>query len=157
LRLDMSQFREKEAFAQFGTELDKTTLQQLERGRRLVEILKQDQYKPMSVEDQVAIIFCGSNGLVDDIPIEDIRRFEEEFLNHIKDKAKDILTSIKDEKQITEKTEEKIKQVVKEFKRLFVLSDDKKDVNSKVSNDETAKETDKPAKNKEENKNNKKK
>ena len=157
LRLDMSQFREKEAFAQFGTELDKTTLQQLERGRRLVEILKQDQYKPMSVEDQVAIIFCGSNGLVDDIPIEDIRRFEEEFLNHIKDKAKDILTSIKDEKQITEKTEEKIKQVVKKFKSLFVLSDAKKDVNSKVSNDETAKETDKPAKNKEENKNNKKK
>jgi F-type H+-transporting ATPase subunit alpha len=130
LRLDMSQFREKEAFAQFGTELDKTTLQQLERGKRLVEILKQDQYRPMSVEDQVAIIYCGANGLVDDIPTEDIRRFEEEFLSDIKDKAKDILISIKEEKQITKKTEEKIKQALKEFKSLFVFSDDKQNISS---------------------------
>lgn len=156
LRLDMSQFREKEVFAQFGTELDKATLQQLERGRRLVEILKQGQYKPMSVEDQVAIIYCGVNGLLDDIPTEDIRRFEEEFLSHIKDKVNDILTAIKEEKQVSEKTEEKIKQTVKEFKCLFILSDDKKDESSQESKDEVTKEENEPEKSAKEDKNKKK-
>jgi F-type H+-transporting ATPase subunit alpha len=141
LRLDMSQFREKEAFAQFGTELDKATLQQLERGRRLVEVLKQGQYKPMSVEDQVAVIYCGVNGLLDDIPIADIRRFEEEFLGHLKEKVQNILKAIKEEKQISDKIEEELKQAVKEFKSLFVLSDENKADENKSDKSEDEKKT----------------
>ncbi len=120
LRLDMSQYREKEAFAQFGTELDKITQRQLERGRRLVEILKQDQLNPMDVEDQIIIIFAGVRGLLDEIPIGDIRRLEEEFLNFLKDKKKDILDSIKSKKEMTESMQKRLRQTIEEFKEVFV-------------------------------------
>jgi F-type H+-transporting ATPase subunit alpha len=158
LRLDMSQYREKEAFAQFGTELDKTTLNQLERGKRLVEILKQGQYRPMAVEEQVVIIYCGVRGLVDDVPVEDISRFEEELLSHIKDKKAGILKSIAEEKQVSQKTEDDLKQTVKEFKSLFVLSTDKEDKHDSNTNQdksdkaekkEEGKKEAKPASNKE--------
>jgi F-type H+-transporting ATPase subunit alpha len=146
LRLDMSQYREKEAFAQFGTELDKTTLNQLERGKRLVEILKQGQYKPMAVEEQIVIIYCGIRGLVDDIPVEDVSRFEEEFLSHIKEKKADILKNIAEEKQVSQKTEEELKQTVKEFKSLFVLSADKEDKNDSNENQDESDNTKKQGK-----------
>jgi F-type H+/Na+-transporting ATPase subunit alpha len=126
LRLDMSQYREKEAFAQFGTELDSATQKQLERGKRLVEILKQEQLKPMNVEDQVAIIFAGVRGLLDDIPVDNIRRFEEEFLNFLKEKKKDILESIGSKKKITDSIEKKLAEAISEFKDVFVVSEDRK-------------------------------
>ena len=122
LRLDMSQYREKEAFAQFGTELDRATQRQLDRGRRLVEILKQDQLSPMDVEEQIAIIFAGVRGLLDEIPCEDIRRFEEEFLNFLRDKKKNILDSITSEKKMTDSIERDLYQAVTEFKGFFVTS-----------------------------------
>lgn len=127
LRLDMSQYREKEAFAQFGTELDKITQRQLERGRRLVEILKQDQLNPMDVEDQIVIIFAGVRGLLDEIPIGDIRRFEEEFLNFLKDKKKDILDSIRSKKEMTESMQKRLRQTIEEFKEVFVTSEAKEE------------------------------
>ena len=120
LRLDMSQYKEKEAFAQFGTELDEVTQRQLERGRRLVEILKQDQLNPMDVEEQIIIIFAGVRGLLDEIPIGDIRRFEEEFLNFLKDKKKDMLDFIRSKKEITESMQKRLRQAVEEFKEVFV-------------------------------------
>ncbi len=122
LRLDMSQYREKEAFAQFGTELDKATQLQLERGKRLVEILKQDQFKPMNVEEQIAIIYCGVRGLVDDIPVEDIRRFESEFISFLKEGKTALLNNIKSEKVISDSAEKQLRETVKDFKNLFVIS-----------------------------------
>lgn len=122
LRLDMSQYREKEAFVQFGTELDKATLSQLERGRRLVEILKQEQLKPMGVEKEVVIIYAGTEGFLDNIPVEDIRRFEYEFLNFLKDKNNSILKKIKSEKKISKEIKESLDTSIKEFKELFVIS-----------------------------------
>ncbi|MEJ2231439.1 MAG: F0F1 ATP synthase subunit alpha, partial [Nitrospirales bacterium] len=86
LRLDLAQYREMAAFAQFGSDLDKTTQAQLARGARMVELLKQDQYKPMPVADQVLIIYAGVNGFVDDIPVSKLREFEEDLLSYIKDK-----------------------------------------------------------------------
>ncbi len=97
LRLDLAQFRELEAFAQMGTELDAATQRQLDRGIRLVEILKQGQYAPMSVEDQVAIIFAGTQGLMDKVPVEKIKDFEEKFLQFLHSSHGTILNEIRDE------------------------------------------------------------
>src|SRR5262249_52635316 len=85
LRLDLAAFRELEAFAQLGTELDKATQQQLDRGYRMVEVLKQPQYQPMAVADQVITLFAGTEGYLDDIPAREVARFEKEFLTFIKD------------------------------------------------------------------------
>lgn len=126
LRLDMSQYREKEAFVLFGAELDKTTQKQLERGKHLVEILKQDQHKPMDVENQISIIYCGVKGLIDDIPVEDISRFEHEFLNFLREDKPHILDQIKSKKKMTEDSEKELELAVGEFKNLFVSSQEDK-------------------------------
>ncbi|HZC68708.1 MAG TPA: F0F1 ATP synthase subunit alpha, partial [Nitrospirales bacterium] len=84
LRLDLAQYREMAAFAQFGSELDKTTQAQLARGQRMVELLKQGQYQPMPVENQVISIFAGTNGYLDDVPVNRVRQFEEELLDYVK-------------------------------------------------------------------------
>jgi F-type H+-transporting ATPase subunit alpha len=94
LRLDLAQFRELEAFSKFGSDLDKTTKAQLDRGARLVEILKQGQYVPMPVEKQVAIIFLGTQGLLDSVEVRFLRKFEEEFLSMLEIKHNDILKKI---------------------------------------------------------------
>ena len=91
LRLDLSQYRELEAFAAFASDLDPTSKAQLERGARLVELLKQPQYSPLSVEDQVVAIFLGTKGHLDSVPVEDVQRFEAEFLEHVKASHDDIL------------------------------------------------------------------
>jgi len=83
LRLDLAQYREMAAFAQFGSELDKATQAQLARGQRMVELLKQGQYQPMSVENQVISIFAGTNGYLDDVPVNRVRQFEEELLDYV--------------------------------------------------------------------------
>ena len=98
LRIDLAQFRELAAFAQFGSDLDKSTQDQLERGKRLTEILKQGQYQPMPVEKQVFIIWTVSNGLADDIAVEDLKRFEEEIFEFIENSHPAVFETIRDEK-----------------------------------------------------------
>ncbi len=120
LRLDLAQFRELEAFTQFGTELDKAAVLQLERGRRLVELLKQPQYKPMAVQDEIVILYCGVNGFLDDIKIQDILRFEEEFLKFINTRYKDFLKVLKNKGEITPELKEKLEDIIKEFKQGFI-------------------------------------
>ena len=119
LRLDLAQYREMAAFAQFGSDLDAATQAQLFRGERLVEILKQDQYKPFSVVQQVISIFSGVRGLLDDIKVEDVKKFEAGLLNFVEEKHKDIIETIEKEKKLDEAMEEKLKTVVEEYKGLF--------------------------------------
>lgn len=95
LKLDLAQYRELEAFAKFGSDLDAATQRQLERGKRLVEILKQPQYSPIPVEKQVAIIYAGTNGFTDRVPVEKIKAFQEEFLNYMDDKHRDVLDTLR--------------------------------------------------------------
>lgn len=122
LRLDLAQFREIESFAQFGTELDKATVMQLERGRRLVELLKQPQYQPMAVEEQVSGLYCGVNGFLDDIQIQDILRFENEFLKFLHTKYQDFLKQLAAERTISEDLKKRLEEIVKEFKQGFISS-----------------------------------
>ena len=119
LRLDLAQYREMAAFAQFGSDLDAATQAQLFRGERLVEILKQDQYKPFSVAEQVISIFSGVRGLLDDIAVKDIKKFEVSFLNFVNEKHKDVIESIEKEKKLDDAMEEKIKALIEEYKGLF--------------------------------------
>lgn len=96
LRLDLAQFRELEAFSRFGSDLDKATMQQLRRGERLVEILKQKQYSPMPIEKQVMIIYAATKGYLDEIPIQYIQKYQEDLLAQAESLHPDILNSIKD-------------------------------------------------------------
>ncbi len=121
LRLDLAQFRELAAFAQFGADLDKATMAQIERGRRMVEILKQDQYVPLSMEDQVMLIFAGTQGQLDDLPIESLKRFEAEFLAFMRDKKTDIKNEIRDKKSIDDSIKERLLAAIGEFKKTFAV------------------------------------
>ena len=119
LRLDLAQFRELEAFSKFGSDLDKATKAQLDRGARLVEILKQDQYVPMAVEKQVAIIFAGTQGVLDQLDLQYIRRFEEEFLSLLEHKHSDILNSIAETGQMDVDVAKRLKEVAEQFMSTF--------------------------------------
>ncbi|MBS9535389.1 F0F1 ATP synthase subunit alpha [Mycobacterium sp. M1] len=123
LRLDLSQYRELEAFAAFASDLDATSKAQLERGARLVELLKQPQYAPMPVEDQVVAVFLGTGGYLDSVPVEDIGRFESEFLDHLKASQADILSGIRESKKLSEEAEQKLIDVIGQFKKGFAASD----------------------------------
>jgi len=123
LRLDLSQYRELEAFAAFASDLDETSKAQLERGARLVELLKQPQYSPMSVEDQVVAIFLGTKGHLDSVPVADVGRFESEFIDHLKAAKPGILTEIRDSQKLSEDTEATLVAAVADFKRGFATSD----------------------------------
>jgi len=123
LRLDLSQYRELEAFAAFASDLDPTSKAQLERGARLVELLKQAQFSPMSVEDQVVAIFLGTKGHLDSVPVEDVQRFETEFLEHVSASHGDILKDIRETKKFPEEAEEKLVAVVNDFKKGFAATD----------------------------------
>ncbi|HCL80883.1 MAG TPA: F0F1 ATP synthase subunit alpha, partial [Nitrospiraceae bacterium] len=120
LRLDLAQFRELAAFAQFGSDLDKSTMAQIERGRRMVEILKQDQYVPLPVEDQIMVLFAGSHGHLDDVPVEALKKFEAEFIGFMKDKKADVRTELKDKNAIDESLKEKLTAAIAEFKKGFI-------------------------------------
>ena len=120
LRLDLAQFREMETFMQFGTELDTATLKQLERGKRLVEILKQPQYKPMKMEKEIAIIFAGVKGYLDDIDVKDLARFEKEFLEYMDKEKNAVMNEIKHDKHISENLETKLKDSITEFKKKYI-------------------------------------
>ncbi|MDH5679102.1 MAG: F0F1 ATP synthase subunit alpha [Nitrospinota bacterium] len=119
LRLDLAQFRDLAAFAAFGSDLDEATQAQLRRGERLVEVLKQDQYRPMSIERQVVSIYCGVNGHLDDLANSRVRAFEEEFLAHLDSKAPGILEAIKTEQKISDETADKLKAAIADFKSRF--------------------------------------
>jgi F-type H+/Na+-transporting ATPase subunit alpha len=117
LRLDLAQYREMAAFAQFGSELDKSTQAQLARGARMVELLKQEQYKPMAVADQVLSIFAGVNGFLDDVPINKVREFESGMLEYIKGKHPQIREEVVTKKKIDEEFGGKLKQILGDFKK----------------------------------------
>jgi F-type H+-transporting ATPase subunit alpha len=122
LKLDLAQFRELEAFATFGSELDAVSKAQLERGARLVELLKQGLHAPMAVEEQVVSIFAGTNGYLDDIPVADVRRFEAELLDHMRTRRSDLLTTIKNTGALPEGDD--LAKSVAEFKGGFEASED---------------------------------
>lgn len=119
LRLDLAQYREMAAFAQFGSDLDAATQAQLSSGERLVEILKQDQYNPYPVVKQIIAIFAGVRGMVDDIKVSDLKKFENGMLNYIEEKHKDLMDTIEKEKALSAETEEKLKTAITEYKGLF--------------------------------------
>jgi len=121
LRLDMAQYRELQAFAQFGaSDLDQATRQQLERGRRLQEILKQPQFQPLSLERQVIILFAGTRGFVDDLPPEKMQDFERQLLQYMEATHPEIGKSIKEQNEITAEMEPKLEAAVREFKQTYV-------------------------------------
>ena len=123
LRLDLSQYCELEAFAAFASDLDETSKAQLERGARLVELLKQPQYTPMSVEDQVVAIFLGTKGHLDSVPVADVSRFESEFIEHLKASKSPVLSDIRESQKLTEETEAKLESAIADFKKGFATSD----------------------------------
>src|SRR4051812_18003892 len=122
LRLDLAQYRELAAFAQFGSDLDKASQQQLNRGERWVEILKQGAFSPVPVEKQVAIIYAAGNGYVDDIPVEDVRRFEAELYKYLENSRPEILPAIRDKKQIDDDVKGKLNDALRAFKGQFTSS-----------------------------------
>ena len=118
LRLDLAQFRALEAFAQFGSDLDAATLKQLARGRRTVEILKQGQYQPMAVEQQVMIIFAVSNGFVDDVEVEDVRAWETRFHEFMHASHPKIGEEIRTKKALSDDLEKRLRAAIDQFKAL---------------------------------------
>lgn len=119
LRLDLAQFRELAAFTQFGSELDEKTQSQLDRGNRMVEILKQDKLSPLPLEKEVMIIFAGVKGYLDDIPLEQVKRFEEDFYKFMESKHPDIPKTIAETKKLDDSTVEALKGAITEFKETF--------------------------------------
>lgn len=122
LRIDLAQYRELEAFTKFGSDLDKSTLQRLRRGARLVEILKQGQYSPYPVENQVVVIYAGNNGYLDEIPVEEVSRFEKELLEIMELKHKDVLEEIEEKKELSEELIAKLNNILDEFTNNFKVS-----------------------------------
>jgi F-type H+-transporting ATPase subunit alpha len=119
LRLDMAQFRELAAFAQFGSDLDKSTLASIERGKRMVELLKQGQYVPMHVADQVISIYAGTQGLMDDVPLDAVLRFEEDLLRYMREKHADIRKKIADGAALDEDLRKALTGAIGDFKKGF--------------------------------------
>ena len=120
LRLDLAQFRELEAFAKFGSDLDKATLAQLTRGERMVEILKQNQYVPMAVEHQIVIIFAGGQGMLDDIPNERVDEFEKGLLGYIDAKHSEMLAAIKSSGEILDEINKELRKAIEDYKKGFL-------------------------------------
>jgi F-type H+/Na+-transporting ATPase subunit alpha len=119
LRLDLSQYRELESFAAFASDLDATSKAQLERGARLVELLKQPQYHPLAVEEQVVSIFLGTGGHLDSVPVEDVGRFEVEFLDHVRASEEGILKEIRESQKLSDETSDKLVEAINQFKKGF--------------------------------------
>jgi F-type H+-transporting ATPase subunit alpha len=120
IKLDLAQYRELAAFSQFGSDLDKATLAQLNRGQRLVEILKQGQYQPMPVEKQVVSIWMATNGYVDDVPLPHVRRFEKELLEYLEVNAPEVLRGIRDSKAVSDEVNTALKDNATAFKEDFM-------------------------------------
>ncbi len=120
---ELAQYREMAAFAQFGSDLDAATQKLLNRGARLTELLKQGQYQPLQVEEQVVVIYAGVNGYLDPIPVGDVGRFEEELLRHFREDQKDVLDTIRTEKALSDETTAKVKDIVDAFAKNFAASE----------------------------------
>ena len=120
LRLDLAQYRELEAFAQFGSDLDKATQRQLARGARLVEILKQDQYTPLPVEKQVLIVYAATNGFVDKYEVSQLRKYEEQLYSFFEAKKADVLETIRTKKVLDDDLKAKLNEALQEFDKAFV-------------------------------------
>jgi F-type H+-transporting ATPase subunit alpha len=119
LRIDLSQYRELEAFAKFGSDLDPSTQRQLNRGERLVEILKQDQFSPVPVEEQVAIIFAAINGYLDDVEVDDVGEFEEEYVERLRLQHGDVLAEIRETEELTDHAEEVFETVAEDLSEVY--------------------------------------
>jgi F-type H+/Na+-transporting ATPase subunit alpha len=122
LRLDLAQYRELAAFAQFGSDLDKATLNQLNRGKRLVEILKQPQYQPLPVERQVTIIYAATNGYIDDVPVEHVRAYEEDLYRFLETRRPEILSTLAEKKAIDDDLRAGLNAALKEFSAQFAAA-----------------------------------
>jgi F-type H+-transporting ATPase subunit alpha len=122
LRVSLSQFRDLEAFAAFSSDLDAASRAQLDRGARLVELLKQPQYSPFPVEEQVVSLWAGTTGEVDDVPVEDIRRFEAEFLEYLRREQSGLLTSIRETKDLTDDNVSTLKDAIGRFRATFEVT-----------------------------------
>jgi F-type H+-transporting ATPase subunit alpha len=122
LRLDLAQYRELAAFSQFGSELDKATQAQLNRGQRLVEILKQPQYVPLAVERQIALIFAGTNGFLDDVPVESLQSYERELYQFLETRYQAVLAAIREKKSLDDQIKADLGAALKEFMAQFVAS-----------------------------------
>lgn len=120
LRLELAQYRELAAFTQFGSDLDPDSARRLEKGKRLIEVLKQDQYQPMAVENQIAIVYAAVNNFLSDIKVEDVRKFEKEFLEYMDTHHRDVLKSIVEEKILTDEIKENLEASIVEFKKIFL-------------------------------------
>ena len=123
LRLDLAQFRELEAFAAFGSDLDKASKAQLERGSRLVELLKQPQYQPFSMERTAVSVWAGTTGQLDDVPLEDIKRFESEFLENVESQHAGVLAAIRESGELSDDSVGALEKAVDAFKRTFMTSE----------------------------------
>jgi F-type H+-transporting ATPase subunit alpha len=117
--LELAQYREMAAFAQFASDLDASTQQLLARGERLTELLKQPQYQPMTIEEQVVVVFAGVKGYTDGIAVKDVTRFEQQYLSAIRAKGADILATIASEKAISDDTEAKLRSFLDDFTKTF--------------------------------------
>ncbi|WP_424188986.1 F0F1 ATP synthase subunit alpha [Actinokineospora sp. G85] len=123
LRLELAQYRELEAFAAFASDLDATSKAQLERGTRMMELLKQGQFSPVAMEEQVVSIWIGTKGFLDDVAVADVRRFEAEFLDNLRHRHAGILDEIRTDKKLTEDNTERLKLAVEDFKKSFTAAD----------------------------------
>jgi F-type H+/Na+-transporting ATPase subunit alpha len=134
LKLDLAQYRELAAFSQFGSDLDKVTLQQLNRGVRLTELLKQPQFQPLPVEKQVVILFAGVNGLLDDVEVADLRAFEDGFYPYLESAAPAILTDIATKKALDDDIKKRLTDAIKDFKASFLADlKEKKDASQQAA------------------------
>ena len=120
LKLDLAQFRELAAFAQFGSDLDKSTQAQLDRGVRLVELLKQPQYQPMSLGQEIVVLFAGTRGFIDKIAVDKVQTYEKQLLGFVESKYPDIFKEIEDKKIISPELEKKMKEALTAFDSVFV-------------------------------------
>jgi F-type H+-transporting ATPase subunit alpha len=120
LKLDLAQYRELAAFSQFGSDLDKVTLNQLNRGQRLTELLKQPQFQPLPFEKQVAILFAGVNGLLDDVEVKDLRAFEDGYYPYLESAHPAILTDIAKKKALDDDIKKRLTDAVNEYKKDFL-------------------------------------
>jgi F-type H+-transporting ATPase subunit alpha len=123
LRLDLAQFRELEAFATFGSELDRASQAQLDRGARVVEVLKQPQFQPMPVEQQVAVIFAVTQGFMDDVPVEDVKRFETELLEYLGSRHGDLLRTIAEQGTLSDETGGALREAIEAFRSTFRITE----------------------------------